>query len=140
MEGDGHRAFPLAQRRYRAVCRSAGGRGLASVPVGVDVELHDKERFSRPFAKKTLTRKEKKKFKKWKDISDICNLLWTKKEAIFKMKGKGVFRPKKTDSLSYPTKTVKLDADGKEYYLSVAATDMGHVYVETTNVAAGAIT
>lgn len=110
---------------------------LSSVPVGIDVELCDKERFSGAFAKKILTSKEKKKIGKRTDISGICNLLWTKKEAIFKTKGASVFRPKKIDSASLPTKTVKLEAGGKEYYLSVAASDMGQVYIETTNVTAG---
>lgn len=54
--------------------------------------------------------------------------LWTKKEAIFKLDNAlDSFIPAKINTNLYPTKTVKLAFDGKEYLLSVAMQTLASV-------------
>lgn len=123
---------------------------LARFPVGVDVELCDAARFSRAFAEKILTAKEKEDLKGTGDAASYCNALWTKKEAVFKCAGGSVFRPEAVESSALPTQTVKIhikapysppaqgsaDTHPEEYFLTVAAADLGEVCYRTPDMEA----
>ena len=91
--------------------------------VGVDIEKCDPARFSCALAEKTATEKERGLLKSAENIQDEFCALWTKKEAIFKVSGEGVFWPKNIEVCNFNTLTkAVLSSDGK-YFVSVASED-----------------
>ncbi len=91
---------------------------LARIPVGVDVEVLDAERFSRLFAEKILTEGERRRGEGESALKKC--VLWTKKEAIFKCMGGKVFRPENIESDALPVCSALLSGE-KNFFLSVAA-------------------
>lgn len=54
-------------------------------------------------------------------------LLWTKKEAVFKMLNEQTFCPSAIDTTAYPTVTRRVTVAGRDYYLTLCADDLGDV-------------
>ena len=113
--------------------RGVAAVALARVPVGVDIEVLDAERFSRLSAEKIQTGGEIARGE-GADAMKKC-ALWTKKEAIFKCMGGSVFRPEKIESDALPTKTVKLTSGGESFFLTVAAGDAGDISFDLSGLA-----
>ncbi len=94
---------------------------LSRIPVGVDIERFDGERFSRPFAENLFTEGERARLGKEGDPARLRAAIWTKKEAIFKCAGGSVFRPGRIGSDALPTETLSVRAGEEEFFLTVAA-------------------
>lgn len=95
---------------------------LSDMPVGVDVELIDLERFDTRLQQRIFTDKEQSFAASMSDTqrAEYANRLWTVKEAEFKRQGGKSFVAKRveTDCKQYQTAILN---DGKNrYFLSVA--------------------
>lgn len=109
--------FSLSHSRGAAAC------ALSDSPVGVDIE--EAEGFLRRFGGKSASRRLAQSVCTPGELAgepegEALLALWTKKEAIFKRRGSGLFIPRELDTLSEPavTKTVLL---GGRYILSAAS-------------------
>lgn len=92
-------------------------------PVGVDVELRDEARFTDAVARRIATERERGALFALspEERGREANILWTKKEAIFKLGDGKAFLPAQTESGKFPTLTRTLCADGAQYFLTVAS-------------------
>lgn len=103
---------------------------LSDKPVGLDIEVKNPLRFLK-LRNKILTESEKERVKRFNEnkLGEELNILWTEKEAVFKLNGGRVFIPDKieTAGLSFVTETVK--AGENEYYITVASQDREEVKI-----------
>ncbi|MBQ7907509.1 MAG: lecithin retinol acyltransferase family protein [Clostridia bacterium] len=92
--------------------------------VGVDIEEIKEHAALSPERNHVLSESETAE-----SFVDVLSL-WTKKEAIFKLDNSLTgFIPGKIDTNLYPTKTIKVLFEGKEYFLSVAMESLAAVNV-----------
>ena len=101
---------------------------LSRKSVGVDVERKDEARFTDAVAQKILTSSEREEYEKLDDAlrPAALNVLWTKKEALFKCRGEGAFAPHSVDTTAATFAVRELVLDGERYYLTVASEDARH--------------
>ena len=98
---------------------------LSRGAVGVDVELKNEARFTGALAQKVCTEREENALAMLNesDRASALNVLWTKKEALFKCTGEGAFIPRnlETSGAKFATREI---ADGdRRYLLTVASED-----------------
>ena len=96
---------------------------LSSFECGVDIEKNEASRFSGSLAERILTHSEYQHYKTLENEAsgNYAARLWTQKESIFKIHGKGAFCPRNIDTSLHFTKTVQITFDKSVFYLSVAA-------------------
>lgn len=116
----------VCKERYISLSHS-GNLVVAAVsmkPVGIDIERRNEARFTPSLARKMLTRSEFEAVERLnKGAQGIAlNVLWTKKEALFKLTGEGAFLPHKveTSNGNFVTKCVKC---GQEQYILTVASE-----------------
>ena len=97
---------------------------LSDIPVGVDAEPIDLNRFDERIQQRIFTKKEQALA--WEmsteQRADYANRLWTVKEAIFKLQGGKAFVANLVETDSEKHRTAIMYDDNKRYYLSVATT------------------
>ena len=98
---------------------------VSEKPVGVDIEKQDKSRFTDALADKILTECEAAAISRLNDEERkvALNIIWTKKEAIFKLEGGKAFQPKQTETSKYSTRTKTLSCGTASYIITVASDD-----------------
>ena len=94
---------------------------LSNSEVGVDIEKLTPHK--NDFLQKILTEEERKEFSAVSAEAQTEYLLgkWTGKESIFKTLDKPRFRPEKMDAAAHSVESKRIEIDGEEYMLSVAA-------------------
>ena len=98
---------------------------LSRKAVGVDVELKDEDRFTDALAQKICTERERTALIELSQSErfQAVNVLWTKKEALFKRSGEGGFTPRNLET-SDAKFAVREIADGDQrYILTVSSED-----------------
>ncbi len=89
---------------------------VSSERVGIDAEKINEARFNERLRGKILTAQEKELLQGTEEErARKANLLWTKKEAAFKMNGTGAFHPAKIETEGIYAETKELDG----YYITV---------------------
>ena len=98
---------------------------LSHKSVGVDIERRDEARFTEALAQKICTEREKEQLAGLDGSarSAALNLLWTKKEALFKCTGEGGFTPRNLETADAKFLTREVVCGDTRYLLSVAAED-----------------
>ena len=93
-------------------------------PVGIDVEKLNLSRFNSALAEKITTEREKG------DLSpQTLNVLWTKKEAIFKLLGGKAFLPNNIETADYNTITKIINSGDESYFVTVASEKEKPVFI-----------
>ena len=92
--------------------------------VGVDVEKYDPPRFA-PLVEKIATADEYADLCRLKEgeRGEALNVLWTRKEALFKLRGGKTFLPKSVETQGCGFITKSVVCGGERYFLSVACED-----------------
>ena len=116
-----------ANNCFFSISHSGGGVAVivSNKETGIDIEedeaffrkMSDEKRAS-VFTGKILARKEETP----KDNTELLQL-WTKKEALFKVEGKGGFIPRKISTVNKEVSTLHTAYGGKDYTVSVAVKD-----------------
>ena len=98
---------------------------LSRKSVGVDIERKDTARFDEKIAQKILTEREEEEVKQLDENARgaALNLLWTKKEALFKQGGEGAFNPRNVETADGRFLSKEIAAGGERYILTVASED-----------------
>ena len=98
---------------------------LSRKSVGVDIERKDETRFDEKMAQKILTEREEKELEQTSAQSRgaALNVLWTKKEALFKCTGNGGFAPQKIETAGALFSTREIAFGEERYILTVASED-----------------
>jgi len=91
---------------------------VPSVQVGIDIERVSTARSYQKIAKRFFTAEEQKLFLKGGESPEVFYRLWTKKEALAKLHGGGLFAD--TPICAY-TASFRLQVGGEIYFLTVAA-------------------
>ena len=93
--------------------------------VGVDIEKQDKARFTDALADKILTECEAAAINRLdeEERKTALNVIWTKKETIFKLEGGKAFQPKQIETSKYSTRTKTLSCGTASYIITVASED-----------------
>lgn len=93
-------------------------------PVGVDIEKLNPQRFTEALLEKIATVSEQDELNCSGDLlKTYLNILWTKKEAIFKLLGDKTFQPKSIESSKYSSLTKKVQDENGQYFVTVASED-----------------
>lgn len=79
---------------------------ISKKPVGIDLELTNNSLLNKKLWKRITTHDENKKYS-YSQLNLL--MLWTKKEAIFKMSGSKSFIPDRINTLAFNTKTFMVD-------------------------------
>ena len=115
----------VADRIFFSISHSDGiiAVAVSDKPVGVDIQGEVVPR-AKNFAEKVLNERELSELSELtdKDKSKQLIELWSKKEALFKLDGDGVFSPKKIDTKSFVSFVQINEAKGTSI-LSVASRD-----------------
>lgn len=115
----------VADRIFFSISHSDGiiAVAVSDKPVGVDIQREVVPR-AKNFAKKVLNERELSELEKLsgKDKSKRLIELWSKKEALFKLDGDGLFSPKLIDTKSSVSSVLMKEAE-KSAVLSVASRD-----------------
>ncbi len=103
---------------------------LSSSNVGIDMQKFEPSRFDTRLARRILTPKELEHYNSLDDTSSrkYANLLWTKKESIFKTMEDSVFVPSRIECDDDSTKSKSILFDREEYLVSVC--DGGKTQIE----------
>ena len=96
---------------------------VANEPVGVDVERKAEGRFTPQFAHKMLTCSEFHTVERLDEAvrSTALNVLWTKKEALFKLNGGGAFQPDKVETSNGKFVTKGIECADGQFFITVAS-------------------
>lgn len=93
-------------------------------PVGIDIERKNEARFTPSLAHKMLACREAEAIERLDEAEkgSALNVLWTKKEALFKLSGEGAFLPHKVETSdgNFITKGIKC---GEEQYILTVASE-----------------
>lgn len=115
----------VADRIFFSISHSDGiiAVAVSDKPVGVDIQGEVAPR-AKNFAEKVLNERELSELSELadKDKSKQLIELWSKKEALFKLDGDGVFSPKKIDTKAFVSSVQINEAKGTSV-LSVASRD-----------------
>ena len=95
---------------------------LSDIPVGVDIELLDIERDTSRLIDRFFNEEEKALLKESSDPSLSFYTIWTKKEALLKISGKGLSGIRGQSSDSCFSHQYILSLQNKSYVMSVCAT------------------
>ena len=113
----------VADSIYLSISHSDGivAVAVSDKPVGVDVQREVVPR-AKNFVKKVLNERELEELEKLPDEDKSKHLieLWSKKEALFKLDGDGVFSPKQIDTKAFVS-SVRIKKAEKNTVLSVAS-------------------
>ncbi len=95
---------------------------LSHAPVGVDLEAADPSRFSPALRKKILTPREAYGEEGLGEAARAlrANELWTRKEALFKLRGGTAFHPAQIET-DRGTWSAGIEVRGRKFFLSVAS-------------------
>ena len=98
---------------------------LSRKSVGVDIERRDEARFDEKMAQKILTEREEEELKQLgeSELGGTLNVLWTKKEALFKQSGEGGFSPRNVETADGRFLTKEIVCGNERYILTVANED-----------------
>lgn len=98
---------------------------LSKEPVGVDVERVDGGRFCGALAERIATESELALLNGAEESvrGEAVNILWTKKEAVFKAYGTGGFNPKQVETTNRAAETKRVECGGQSYFITVASAD-----------------
>ena len=101
---------------------------LSRKSVGVDVEKKDETRFNEALAKKILTGREEEAYSGLEQTARpaALNVLWTKKEALFKCRGDGAFVPNGVETTEAVFAAREIVCGDERYLLTVASQDAPH--------------
>lgn len=101
---------------------------LSRKAVGVDIERRDEARFTEALAQKIVTEREEKELAKLEKsaLPLAWNMLWTKKEALFKCTGKGAFAARNVETSEARFSTREIVCGDERYILTVASEDAPH--------------
>ena len=115
----------VADRIFFSISHSDGiiAVAISDKPVGVDIQREVAPR-AKNFAEKVLNERELSELRHLSDKDKTGYLieLWSKKEALFKLDGVGVFSPKTVDTKSFVSSVLMKEAE-KSAVLSVASRD-----------------
>ncbi len=105
---------------------------ISDVAVGVDLQKYEPERFGDKLALRILTPNEYNKYRSLNNsaASEYANLMWTKKESIFKAFEGNVFSPSKVDCGCFHTESITVSFEDCDYFLSVCTHNDSHVTFE----------
>lgn len=94
---------------------------VSLLPVGVDIEEENPDRFARFAPEKLLCGGEKELYENTQkcDKTKLINILWTKKESLFKKSDLKIFNAKTIDTTNVKSTTHSVECDSKKYFLSV---------------------
>lgn len=94
---------------------------VSLLPVGVDIEEENPQRFAKFVPEKLLCGQEKELYNSTQecDRAKLVNILWTKKESLFKKSDLKVFNAKNLDTVSVKSVTHSVSTDSQKYFLSV---------------------
>ena len=102
--------------------------------VGIDIEKCDPNRFTDALAEKISTVKEADEIARLTEKKgEALNVLWTKKEAVFKQLGEGAFRPKSIETDKFNTATKVAKSGEERYFITVANEDANKSVFRTTD-------
>ena len=98
---------------------------LSRKAVGVDIERKDEARFSGALAQKICTEREEREVAQLneRERPAAVNLLWTKKEALFKCSGEGGFTPRSLETADAKFLAREIVCGDERYILTVASED-----------------
>ena len=94
---------------------------ISKKPVGVDIEFI--KDVNGKAIERVLCEEERQSLIKGNALNDSVALLtvWSQKESLFKMEGKGGFKPVKINTVNAPVYTKKILINGQEYLLSTSS-------------------
>lgn len=94
---------------------------VSLLPVGVDIEEENPERFAKFKSEKMLCGNENDLYESTQDAdkAKLINILWTKKESAFKMGDQKIFNAKNIDTTLVKSITHSVCTDTNKYFLSV---------------------
>ncbi len=106
-------------------CGDIAVAAVSRRPVGVDIELRDEARFTPRLAEKIATEGEKELLGRTEEgaRARLVNVLWTKKEALFKLGGGERFCPAEIGTEGASTATREIACGGERYFVTVASED-----------------
>lgn len=102
---------------------------LSKAPVGTDVEKA--LNFNKRLLNRVATTKEKEQLTclQKEEMGIFLSKLWTKKESIFKLLGKGNFSPNDIECEKYYTVTQSINSNGNVFFLSVATENISEINI-----------
>lgn len=106
---------------------------VSGKPVGVDIEKSDEARFTAALAGKITTARESEEILNLDERTRgrALNVLWTKKEAVFKLSGEKSFHPKNIETSDYATVTKTFRCDEGQFLITVASDDAKYAVFRT---------
>ena len=98
---------------------------VSEKPIGVDIEKCDELRFTEALAKRITTAPENDKINSLEKSvqGKALNILWTKKEAVFKLLGNKAFQPSDIETSEYASVTKEFKCEDEQYIITVASKD-----------------
>ena len=97
---------------------------VSGKPVGVDIEKWDVSRFTDALAEKIATVREREELIRLGTARQkALNILWTQKEAVFKLLAGKAFRPRSMEVSEYVTATKTVLSEDERYFVTVASED-----------------
>lgn len=109
---------------------------VSNRPVGVDVEKADLSRFDERLNRRIMTEAESEFVKtlSLKEQQRYANIIWTRKEALFKLLGTNGFIAKSIETTCADCITKTVTADGASYYMTVVSEHIDNAVFQGVNV------